>query len=154
MVQSASVSTGALSYLLNVGSTSWNNAEANPARRVSVSSSSVRLQTASTQHKGTNIASSQWDWPLPTPVTNLQEPEGFSDSADARSNSSKLIQENPSAPQSPKARTRAIVVEVRVGAGRAGKFTPEKVKLLRQKTRESESHHDLMYHSGLAARLA
>lgn len=45
--------------------------------------------------------------------------------------------------------------EIRVGtASKATRFTPEKARLLRQKMRESDTHHDLMYHSGLAARLA
>ncbi|GJP29881.1 hypothetical protein CLOM_g20205, partial [Closterium sp. NIES-68] len=36
----------------------------------------------------------------------------------------------------------------------APKFTPEKARLLRLSLRKSDSHHDAMYHSGLASRLA
>ncbi|GJP29883.1 hypothetical protein CLOM_g20207 [Closterium sp. NIES-68] len=45
-------------------------------------------------------------------------------------------------------------VTVRVNDSAAPKFTPEKARLLRLRLKESEAHHDRMYHSGLASRLA
>lgn len=45
-------------------------------------------------------------------------------------------------------------VEIIVGASKGGAFTEEKARILRQKMREMDNHHDTMYHSGLASRLA
>ncbi|CAI7803165.1 unnamed protein product [Closterium sp. NIES-54] len=45
-------------------------------------------------------------------------------------------------------------VPVQINAGKAPVFTAEKARKLREMLKESEPHHDTMYHSGIASRLA
>ncbi|CAI5467836.1 unnamed protein product [Closterium sp. Yama58-4] len=45
-------------------------------------------------------------------------------------------------------------IPVQINAGNAPVFTAEKARKLREMLKESETHHDTMYHSGIASRLA
>lgn len=152
MALSSSVSGGALSVLLR------NTADVPAARRVSLPMSSAP-QRVSRQVKEPALKD-EWDWPLPCPSVNSLEPEGSSVAVDDCCEVSDLDVTlgsagcDPSVPQSTQVRAQTRAVEIRVGVVKAARFTAEKARLLRKKTRDSETHHDLMYHSGLAAMLA
>lgn len=152
MALSSSVSAGALGALLR------NGTDIPAARRVSMPMSATS-QRSSRQIKEPALKN-EWDWPLPCPSMNPQEPEGSASSVDDCCEVADMAVTlgssgcDPSVLQSTRVQTQTRTVEIRVGVKKATRFTAEKARLLREKTRESESHHDLMYHSGLASRLA
>ncbi|GJP44242.1 hypothetical protein CLOM_g3623 [Closterium sp. NIES-68] len=108
---------------------------------------------------------------LASPPNAVSAPaETYADVAADSLRTGRLLRIPPVAPQRTlpgliitpkKANKKALVhrspdgsVPVQINAGKAPVFTAEKARKLREMLRESETHHDTMYHSGIASRLA